>query len=171
VSIPFQLEDSSHDPVGTTREEIPDGAGTTIIWVCEEVILREEPRLPKRWAPHRRWRCAYASGPNVSGMVDQVLSLDDAAGFPVIGAVPGTPAEPLWNAHLARKTDPGDVISLETRAKVQELLDESKHFNAIRVLREDTGWELSVAKEYVDQMRREQTIDAGLAALAEKVGR
>jgi hypothetical protein len=164
VSIPFQLEDSSCDPAGTTRQEVLDDKGVTIIWVMEEI------RYPSG-STVRRWRCAYASGPQTEGMVCETIDRAGLNDCEVIGAVPGTPAEPLWNAHLARKTDPGDVISLETRAKVQELLDESKHFNAIRVLREDTGWRLSVAKEYVDQMRREQTIDAGLAALAEKVGR
>lgn len=156
---PFQLDNPLYDPIGTTREErLPEG---TNIWVLEEAPLRRVGT--HRWC---RWRCVYAAGEHLSGMIGETVKLGDAAGFIPTGAVPGTPAAAAWRQHTA---DPIEAIAAEARAEVREALKGGKKIRAVRTVRRVTGWGLVQAREYVewigDEMARDEQIMAAVKEL------
>jgi hypothetical protein len=159
---PFQLHNSFHDPLGTVREErLVEGVN---IWVLEEVPDRIRNTM------HRRWRCVYAVGSHSGSMVGEILSIGRAIGFVPTGGVPGTPAQVVWERHVSRETSLLGVVSAEMRAEMRELVKQQKWMNAIKVLREKTGWPLDAAREYVTQLRIEMARDAQIIAAADLAG-
>src|ERR1044071_6926252 len=87
---PFQLENSKHDPIGTIREERLDER--TNVWVLEEIFYDSVRRT-------RRWRCMYTTDESATGLFGRTIRRQRAAGWPVIGAVSGTPADRAWREH------------------------------------------------------------------------
>jgi hypothetical protein len=145
---PFQLNDSRHDPIGTTREERLD-VGVNV-WVYEDTPLSSRAQ---GWT---RWRCLYSSCPNADGMPGQVRAVEYAAGFVPTGGVPGTPAAEAWEKRVPQLAEiPADAL-----AEARRLIEADRWFNAVRVVRCATGWDLIRTRNYVRDLKWQISRDA-----------
>jgi hypothetical protein len=171
---PFQLAVSLYDPAGTVRREErwALGAGQTPnddvinIWLCEPYTVRVPGAGPKAYRTCHQWRCIESRQQIWLG---QVVGHGEAAGWPVIGAAPGTPAWRLWldGARLPVVKSPVRPLSADALVRIREFLREGRSRTAIIYVRDQMGGSLVEARDRVNQLRDEMRNDTHTVAVAD----
>lgn len=171
---PFQRSTSRFDPPGTIRREIclAMEAGETPaddvinIWLCEEYVAGPT------YAPERlrRWRCVHS---RLDGMLGQILTVNGAAGFEVIGATPGMPAMNLWVQHVYRhagqrpEAQRDDVIPPAIMEEIRQHVRDGRLVPATKLVYHNSTRDLKASRDYVRQLAAEAKRDDAVMAIAQ----